>query len=152
MLKGVLHWLDDAVGVNHFNAMTTKPFLDALIRIASPSRKAVYDPEHEIIHPARILFYVIENVVQDWPLVFSPAESFAEYRAVRDYGKSPVGHEFPADALLRIKAFAFLGRFRGAYAAVNYAVFVIGLRHKKQERGNDAEHNVEKTLNIATPS
>ena len=23
---------------------------------------------------------------------------------------------------------------------------------KKQERGNDGEHNVEKTLNIATPS
>ena len=76
----------------------------------------------------------------------------SENCVVRDNGKSPVGHKFPADALLCIKAFAFLGRFCGAYATVNYAVFVIGVRHKKQERGNDGEHNVEKTLNIATPS
>ena len=109
MLKGVLHRLDDTVGINHLNAMTGEPFLDALIRIASASRKAVNDPEHEIIHLAGILFDVIENVVQDRPFVFSSAESFAEYCAAGDNGKSSVGHEFPANALLRIKAFAFLG-------------------------------------------
>lgn len=30
MLKGVLHRLDDAVGVNHFDAMSREPFFDAL--------------------------------------------------------------------------------------------------------------------------
>jgi hypothetical protein len=83
--------------------------LDAFIRITAASREAVNDPEHEIIHPARIIFDVIENVVQDRPLVFSSAERLAKYRAVGDNGKSPVGHEFPADARLRIKTFALLG-------------------------------------------
>ena len=109
MLKGVLHRLDNTVGVDHFNAMTGEPFLDALIRKASAPRKAVYDPKHKIIYLARILFDVIKNVIQDRPLVFSSAESLTENCAVRDNGKSPVGHEFPTYALLRVKAFAFLG-------------------------------------------
>ena len=77
--------------------------------ITSTSGKTVNDSEHEIIYLARIFLYVIKNLVQDWPLVFPSAESLAEYGSVRDNGKTPVAYEFPADAVLRIKAFAFLG-------------------------------------------